>query len=70
MSEMTEATWIKGKQVLRGRWCWHERSESFTVEIDKRDAFTGAATRSFMVVGKTPEWYGWKLMRDEEEAKP
>lgn len=68
MSEMTEATWRKGKQVLRGRWCWHKPSDSFTVEIDKRDAFTGASTRTFMVCGDTPEWYGWKLVR--EEAKP
>ena len=69
MSEMTEATWRIGKQVLRGRWYYYMPSDNFLVEIDKRDAVTGRPTQRFSVCGDTPEWNGWKLVRDEE-AKP
>jgi len=64
MSEVTEATWSKGKKVLRGRWYYYLPSNIFLIEIDKRDI-----TQLFRVCGDTPEWNGWKLVKDEE-AKP
>jgi hypothetical protein len=69
MSEMTEATWRKGKKVLRGRWYYYLPSDIFLIEIDKRDIVTGSSTQRFSVAADTPEWNGWKLVKDGE-AKP
>lgn len=59
----TEATWQKGKRIIKGRWQYYRPSDKFFIEIDKADGVSGSRTRNFEVYGDTPEWNGWKRVK-------
>jgi hypothetical protein len=60
-----EATWKKGKRVIKGRWTYNPTSDIFAIEVDVKNTITGESQQRFTVHDDTPEWYGWKLQRKE-----
>ena len=62
MSSTTEALWIKGNKIIKGRWRYVWNEQCFYITIDKKNKITGRNYETFSVYGDSPEWNNWKLM--------
>lgn len=60
---MNVATWINGKQTVKGRWEYIWQSDRFVIILDKKDRITGD-NRKIVVAGDRPEWGNWVLQKE------
>jgi hypothetical protein len=62
---MQDGIWIKGKQVITGRWRYSRHEQRFYIIIDRKSVnkITGQMTEEIVTANDTPEWYNWKLQK-------
>lgn len=57
------ASWKKGKKTITGIWKYNWQKNKFTIILDSKNRITGTNIK-VETFGDTPEWNGWKLVKD------